>query len=298
MIPKFRGCSRINLAALIVALIAPRPSMAVPGHGKTDEDKCWTVKYMSGPIEVHGRGWGEGTELEAGKRIRVLVGPKNLVFKKGSRIVLAVPVDSVTSVAYYRENHPRTEQVLGVSEPDQLLAGIARCDQGIFLCAAIALPVYAVAAPFEYQKHFVSITWRDERNEDLENTLEIQVGKGDYRDFLAELSGVTGKPWRVTSQVGEETEPTRFDLSVVQLLNSPGLGKDAPKSLNEECNSKPSSERVLQPSDLRPVPTCYPAPVESARCGVLALDSEEYQKSCKPAARQDPASSNSTSQPL
>ena len=156
------------LAVLLFSMASTQLSSALP------QEKKWSVESVA-------------TIKPAGKKVKTSlnISPQTIFVTPAKSASTEIPVAAIDRIGYDESAH---------SKGWTTLAAIGSAGGGQD-AAVVGIPLLigaAFAAPFKTREHYIRILWLKE-GEPQEILLE--AGKGDYKDILAELQAVTGKPW-------------------------------------------------------------------------------------------------------
>lgn len=185
------------LTSVLWAIVCPAVSLSQVSARRKNGNvavRFWRTRYVEGPIQVKER--GELHTLPAQTTLKVRIEKEKVVFPWKKKEAFSIPSDTITGIYYRHDVYSRSRQVFA---PDGVSAAIGRCADspgyGPALCVMVALPVYAASAPFHYREHFIHITWRvnPSDEDEVEQEMELRVGKGEYRSLTASLERASGK---------------------------------------------------------------------------------------------------------
>ncbi len=239
---KFSFAVRRVVASLILTILTPPPPVAAIEARKPPPVKQWRVKYE------------EGTEgITHGTKMKVTLNKQEIVCEtkgRGLAGTFAIPFTDIIEVTHDSEFRSLARQVFGGDEVWSATDGWGVYDWGAGLCDPVGLAAYGVLSLVDQEKHFVTITWREQ---DDENVAVFRVGSADYASFLSALETSTGR--------------RRKDLWA-----------EREKFLQRQWDHTYFPERGWNDN-------FAPGQVRSKvgaqdRCHVLAPDSDEYLKNC------------------
>jgi hypothetical protein len=136
----------------------------------------WSAVCMEGPLGV-----------PAGK-CRIELGTDRVSFTAKKAAPMSVPATTISDVIYSPARFRRSEGM-----------GVGACSgpaEGCGLLAVATGATWLILYPMKGTHHYVSIVWED-RGTQQEVLLEL--GKGEYLQFLEALRQLTGKPWVAVS---------------------------------------------------------------------------------------------------
>jgi hypothetical protein len=180
------------LLASLLCTLAPRAEAAVQESGTS---KVWHVHYLYGPVSAPQGKKHKVRPLPWGTSLKVNVGPEAIVFQKKKDVLLSIPSTGIEQVDY-----DRTSRRVSRAVADDMAKNVQDCGNGDYLCGTVViteLVVAAVAIPFKYTNHYLTISWRENG---APHEMKLKLGKHDYLPFLSELQKATNKPWRNLAQ--------------------------------------------------------------------------------------------------
>ena len=183
---RFQGMFVLLVSALCT--LAPRAEAAVQESGTS---KVWHVHYLYGPVSVTKGKKHEVVPLPSGASLNAKVGPEGIVFQKKKEVLLSVPIAGIDQIAYDRESHRASRAIA-----DKIENTYRECTDIDYLCGTVLFTeslVAALALPFKYTNHYVTISWQENG---AAHVMELKLAGDDYLPFLSELQKATNKPWR------------------------------------------------------------------------------------------------------
>jgi hypothetical protein len=200
--PPWRFSPRAFLFTLTLSVLFALPASANP------QEKQWSVESVP------------GTEFGEKKlKIDLRISHQVVVARHKKLASTEIPVEAIVSVNYDETGHSKGRGMWNAST-DPVLN-----DKDLDFIGMPLVFGAALAAPFKTREHYIHILWQKDAES---QEISFQAGKGDYKNILAELQTVTGKPWH---DLPSERQKLREELDKAK-EHKVGLEVDRPALVN------------------------------------------------------------------
>jgi hypothetical protein len=157
----------------------------------------------------------------SGNRVKIdlRISHQTVVAKPRKFAATEIPVEAIVNVSYDETAHSKGRGLWNASNSPILN------DKDLDFIGTPLFLGAALAAPFKTREHFIHILWQKDAEP---QEISFQAGKEDYKNILAELQAVTGKPWH---DLPSERQKLRAELDQAK-DHKIGLQVDRPALVN------------------------------------------------------------------